>query len=363
MDEGVKYILEMDCYFNKSYLELTEEEIAEFLVWRRLDSNISLLQKLDHYYIKKGKERKIFKQFIYKNQTHKPQQKVIQQAVDVKIKNLENFINNLELKRYSWKTIKLYKSALQQTAIHFENSSGLALHLVKNQDLYNFFIHLTKNRKLSVSSIRIYRFALEMYFNQILNLRYDFSFMKGIKKRKSLPKTLTKNEIKTIIRSIINLKHRLMISLLYSAGLRISELVSLKVRDVNLDNLTIHIKEAKGKKDRITIFSESLKEQLSEFLNNKNGYEYVFTSNFNKEKNQPLTVRTIQSVFKAALNRSGVKKDVSCHDLRHSFATHLLENGIDVRYIKELLGHKSLTTTSIYTHCTNPAMRNIKSPL
>lgn len=183
--------------------------------------------------------------------------------------------------------------------------------------------------------------------------------LKFAKRTKRLPIVLSRQEIKEIIDSIKNLKHKLIISLAYGAGLRISEVVNLKVKDINLEELTIHLKNAKGKKDRITIFPEKIKNDLQNLIADKNLGDYLFES----ERGGKLTERTAQKVFENALRITRVKKDATFHSLRHSFATHLLENGVDVRYVQELLGHQNIRTTQIYTQVTNPKLKNIKSPL
>ncbi|KKP30732.1 MAG: Integrase/recombinase [Parcubacteria group bacterium GW2011_GWA2_31_28] len=183
--------------------------------------------------------------------------------------------------------------------------------------------------------------------------------LKFAKRSKKLPIVLSRGEIKNIIGIIKNPKHKLIISLAYGAGLRISEVVNLKAKDVNLEELTIHLKNTKGEKDRITIFSKKIKNDLQNLIAGKNSNDYLFES----ERSVKLTERTAQKVFENALRRAGIKKDPTFHSLRHSFGTHLLENGVDVRYVQELLGHQNIRTTQIYTQVTNPKLKNIKSPL
>ena len=150
-----------------------------------------------------------------------------------------------------------------------------------------------------------------------------------------------------------------MIALAYGAGLRVSEVVNMRLKDINIAELTIHIKQAKGQKDRISILSEKLVNDLEQLIATKNQNAYVFES----ERGGKLTTRTAQKIFENALAKSGIKKNANFHSLRHSFATHLLENGVDVRYVQELLGHQNIRTTQVYTHVTNPKLKNIKSPL
>jgi len=181
-----------------------------------------------------------------------------------------------------------------------------------------------------------------------------------------LPQVLSRDEILQIVRTIQNPKHRLMIELLYAAGLRVSEVVNVLVQDVNLDELTVFVRaprpareSIKSNKDRITIFSESLRDALRRQMDRKQAGDWLFPS----RRGGRLSTRTVQQVFKRAVKESGVQKEVSCRDLRHSFATHLLESGTDIRYIQELLGHKRLETTEVYTHVANPARLKIRSPL
>jgi site-specific recombinase XerD len=141
--------------------------------------------------------------------------------------------------------------------------------------------------------------------------------------------------------------------------LRVSELINLKVKDIDLQSLSIHIKWAKGQKDRITIFSKKLLEDISYFLSNKNLDDFLFES----ERWWKLTTRTAQAIFFAWLTKSWITKPATFHSLRHSFATHLLENGTDIRYVQTLLGHANIRTTQIYTQVTNPMLKNIQSPL
>ena len=168
-----------------------------------------------------------------------------------------------------------------------------------------------------------------------------------------------KNENIETLESTQNTKHKLLLSLSYGAGLRVSEVIVLKVKDIDFDEMTIHIKNAKGQKDRISVLPEKLIDNLKVLLSEKTSNDFVFAS----ERGGKLTTRTAQKVFERSLKKAEIKKDATFHSLRHSFATHLLENGVDVRYVQELLGHQNIRTTQIYTHVTNPKIKNIRSPL
>ena len=199
---------------------------------------------------------------------------------------------------------------------------------------------------------------IKYFYREILGVRHRID-IKFAKRSKKLPVVFSRAEVGAILSQISNAKHRLMIALAYGAGLRISEVINLRAADVLTDELTLHIKEAKGKKDRITVISEKLKDDLRSFLAGKQGDEIVFAS----ERGGKLSERAAQKVFENALRKAGINKPATFHSLRHSFATHLLENGVDVRYVQELLGHANIRTTQLYTQVTNPKLKNIKSPL
>ncbi len=150
-----------------------------------------------------------------------------------------------------------------------------------------------------------------------------------------------------------------MISMLYGSGIRISELVRMRIRDIDFPSLSVRVVNAKQNKDRITVFSESLAEDLKAIVGGRDGGEFVFLT----MNHEPYTRRTVQAVFARAVQGSGIQKHASCHTLRHSFATTLLGNGIDIRAIRDLLGHQSVKTTMIYLHVTEKSARKIKSPL
>ena len=271
------------------------------------------------------------------------------------------FVSSLKLRRYSFQTVKAYTSALKTVHSWLYRNYGESVDAVTPDLALQYFLYLTEKAKASYSTVRIHRFAVEYYYNIILQQTIDLSFMNKIKKGDHIPTVLTRDEIILIIKKIINLKHRLMISLLYSSGLRVSEVTNIRVSDVSLDSLTLKIRQGKGKKDRLTVFSKDLAGMIDECMDGKGPGDYLFESGYNgKDK---LTVRTVQAVFKKALRNSGIRKNASCHDLRHSFASHLLETGTDLRYIQMLLGHKNISTTTIYTRVATPTLKGIKSPL
>jgi site-specific recombinase XerD len=230
----------------------------------------------------------------------------------------------------------------------------------KDPDLSSIKNYLLEKQEKGQSSqtINVYLNAIKYFYREIFKntVPIDIRFAKTSSK---LPVVLSRIEIEKIIDSIVNKKHKLLIALSYGAGFRVSEAINLKIKDINLAELTIHLKEAKGKKDRITIFPEKLCSNLTEIIALRDKNDYVFSS----ERGGKLTERTAQKVFENGLKNARINKEATFHSLRHSFATHLLENGVDVRFVQELLGHANIRTTQLYTKVTNPSIRKIKSPL
>ena len=206
----------------------------------------------------------------------------------------------------------------------------------------------------SKNTIMLAAASLKFFFKEIL--RKDFSNVKMPKKDSKLPEVLSKDEVRKIIDSADNEKSRLIISFLYSTGLRVSELVNLKLEDINFQEKTGWVRRGKGAKDRLFVVSENLAKDLEVFLKGRE-HKFLFS------KDEPLTTRNIQKIIKGTKTRAGVTKKVSPHTLRHSFATHLLEQGTDIRTIQVLLGHSSLSTTSVYTHISTDQIKKVANPL
>jgi len=179
-----------------------------------------------------------------------------------------------------------------------------------------------------------------------------------MKRPNGLPNILTVDEIRKIINSITILKHRSIISTIYSCGLRISEAVNLKINDIDSSAMTVKIVNAKGRNDRIVMLSEKLLSLLREYFKEYKPKIYLFEG----QKGEQYSTRSIQQLFNNAVKKVGIKKKVTVHSLRHSFALHLLDNGTDIRFIQELLGHKHLSTTQIYTLINPASVKKIKSP-
>jgi len=259
----------------------------------------------------------------------------------------------LKIRNYSQKTIKSYLYGLKKYfAFKKQGLESINIDNIKN------FLLLCQKKGVSAQSRNLFLNAIKFFYRNVVKTDEKIE-IRSAKKNKSLPVILSKSDIKRILQVIKNPKHKLILALAYGAGLRVSEIINLRVRDIDLQELTIHPKQAKGKKDRITLLAEGLRPAIKNLTAGKNANDFVFSS----ERGGRLTTRTAQKIFEKALKKAKIKKKATFHSLRHSFATHLLENGVDIRYVQELLGHQNIRTTQRYTQVTNPKLKNIKSPL
>jgi integrase/recombinase XerD len=260
----------------------------------------------------------------------------------------EAFIRELKNRGYAPNTVKAYGGSLERflefkAQTSFEPRERISRFLATHDS--------QENRRIAWS-------AIKLFYDLVLAKPCPYAIEK-IRPRHRLPSFLDRSDVLLLLSKIRNPKHRLMISMLYGSGIRISELVRMRIRDLDFASLTVRIVNAKQNKDRITVFAESLAKDLKAIVQGQDGKEYVFLTMNRK----PYTRRTVQAVFARAFRESGIQKRASCHTLRHSFATTLLSNGIDIRAIKDLLGHQSVKTTMIYLHVTEKTARKIKSPL
>ena len=252
--------------------------------------------------------------------------------------------NLLKLRNYSPKTAKSYLLYIKQYLIFSKNKDFKN----KKEAVEKFLLGKIENKN-SPQTVNLALNSVKFFYREILKDNEEIN-LKFFKKSKKLPVVLTREEIKNILENIGNKKHRISVALAYAGGLRISEIQNLKIKDIDLEEFTIHLKETKGKKNRITIFPEKLRTDLKNIIAGKEKNDFVFDSN----RGGKLTTRSFQKVFRTDLKKTNIKKDATFHSLQHSFATHLLENGVDVRYVQELLGHANIRTTQIYTKVTNP---------
>jgi integrase/recombinase XerD len=267
--------------------------------------------------------------------------------------NKEEMLRKLKerciLKGFSQETIKSYSYNVSRF-LEFVEKSRLNLN---NEGVKLYLL----SRDVGVNSSRLQYASISFFFKDILRKGFSFQEVPIKKREKQLPKVISKEKIKQIIEITDNLKHKLIIKLLYSSGLRLQELIDLKRKDIDFERNLLNVKKGKGKKDRVTLISDFLKlDLLKYYSNNIFKTEYVFEG-----RNGKYTKKSVQKVLDQAGKKIGIK--VTPHMLRHSFATHLLEQGTDIRYIQKLLGHSDLKTTEIYTHLSNKDLSKIKSPL
>jgi len=229
-------------------------------------------------------------------------------------------------------------------------------------DVRRYLVDLVRTRKVSRSYHAQAVSALRLLFGRVFGRPTVMGSIPRPKKEKKLPTVLSRREIEAMIRAVRNVRHRMMVMLLYSAGLRVSELVRLRTRDIDRERGVIHVRAGKGRKDRYTLLSERAARHVDLLADFEaaEGKAWLFPG---AKAGRHLSTRTVQKVVTRAAKRAGIKKKVTPHVLRHSFATHLLEGGTDIRYIQELLGHSSTRTTQIYTHVTQRELGKIRSPL
>ncbi len=256
--------------------------------------------------------------------------------------------DELKLRNFSKETIKAYLHIVGDFLSKSSNNPS-------NQEVKEYILKAI-NKKQSTSYIKQKYSALKILF-LVLGKEVEFK-IPIYKKESKIPEVLNKKEVLEIINFIQNPKHKLMIKLIYSGGLRISELINLKPQDIDVERNIVFIRQGKGAKDRITLFPESIKDEVLKYILNENPQKYLFESNRKKKYSKKSLEKILGKSSQIVLGRK-----VRPHVLRHSFATHLLESGTDIRYIQKLLGHKNLRTTQIYTHVANSDISNIKSPL
>lgn len=268
---------------------------------------------------------------------------------------IEKFVQWLRSKRYSESTIKTYTEAIRIFLLFFSKP----LNEIENEDIILFNNEYILKNKLSASYQNQMVNAIKLFFKTIQDKKLNIGKIHRPKKPKTLPNVLSKEEIKNILEAHRNLKHRTMLSLIYACGLRRSELLTLKPIDIDSKRGILLIKQAKGKKDRITPLSSKILELLREYYKQYRPKTWLFEG---QNIGEQYSEQSLQHVLKQALVKTNIQKPVTLHWLRHSYATHLLESGTDLRYIQELLGHNSSKTTEIYTHVSTKNLQNIKSP-
>lgn len=273
----------------------------------------------------------------------------------------EEYIHKLEERRYSQSTIRAYVPLFEEFINYFP---GIGLDDLGEKEVMEFSRYLVTDRKVSSSHQNQAINAIKFYFEKVKGGERKYYHVDRPIREKALPEVLSEEEVTAIIKATTNLKHKAILMTIYSAGLRLGELIRLKIKDIDSNRMQIRIESGKGKKDRYTLLSPKTLDVLRAYIKEDRPSYFLFEG-FGSTLEKPVEYgrRSVQNLLKAAVEKAGIKKKVTVHTLRHSFATHLLENGTDLRYIQDLLGHESPKTTQIYTHITTRGFDQIKSPI
>jgi site-specific recombinase XerD len=268
----------------------------------------------------------------------------------------QSFINKLNELRYSQNTVDVYTDMFEEF-INYYNE--VELDDITEEMIVDFLRYLVKERHVSTSYQNQSINAIKFYYEKVMRGQRKVYLIERPREEKYLPEVLSQEEVKLILNNTENLKHKAVLMTIYSAGLRISEAINLKLKDIDSGRMQIRVEQAKGKKDRYTLLSEKTLQTLRKYVVEYKPGEWLFEGMNGERYSQ----KAIQVMLKKAVEKSKITKRVTVHTLRHSFATHLLESGTDLRYIQSLLGHENTKTTEIYTHITTKGFDQIKSPL
>ncbi len=265
------------------------------------------------------------------------------------MEGVDKLKTELKLRGFSPLTVRNYSFFVEK----FLKQTNKSTEQLSQEDVRQYLAGMFEDK--SKNTIMLAAASLKFYFTEIL--KKEVGEIKMPKKEKKLPEVLSKEEVLKLINSAETKKSRLILSLLYSSGLRVSELVNLKPQDINFSENIGWVRGGKGSKDRMFILSNNLGTDLQDYMKKRKDAKYLFS------QDGPLTTRNVQKIVKLVRTRADIQKKITPHTLRHSFATHLLEAGTDIRMIQALLGHSSLNTTQIYTHVSSDQIKKIANPL
>jgi len=268
----------------------------------------------------------------------------------------QRMLEDLRVRNYSDRTTKTYIDAVARFAVHFGKSPDL----LGPEDVRSYQVHLVRDRHASWTVLNQAVCALRFFYGTTLQRDWAIRHIPYARTEQRLPVVLSPSETQTLLLHIGNMKHLAMVLLAYSAGLRVSEVARLEVTDIDSQRMIIHVRRGKGRKDRIVPLSPVLLEVLRDHARAARATQYLF---FGKDRSRPIATATIAEVCRAAARRAGLRKRVTPHTLRHTFATHHLEAGTDLRTLQLMMGHTSLKTTSRYLHVSTDKIRSTKTPL
>jgi integrase/recombinase XerD len=271
----------------------------------------------------------------------------------------KRMLEELQRRRYSSETIRLYLSAVQ----HFANYFGKRPDQLGPEQLRQYQLYLLNERKLAVASVIARTSALRFFFLKVLRRSYREIDLVYPKRPERLPVILSEEEVARLIESASTSYHRVILMTLYGTGLRREELCRLKVTDVDSQRMVIHVRQGKGNKDRDVTLSPRLLEVLRAYWKWRKPKTFLFPSPYRSQNERPIDSKTVWYAVREAARRAGIKKKVSPHLLRHSWATHLLERGTDLKTIQVLLGHFDLEATTIYLHLSQRHLQAVNNPI
>ncbi len=273
-----------------------------------------------------------------------------------KIKFPTEYERLLKRKRYSKNTIKTYCSLFKSFLVYH---APKAPENINEEEIRAYQDYLVNTKKVATSTQNQHMNALKFYYEKVMGGQRKYYEIERPRKEKKLPKVLSEKEVLNIINATTNIKHKCILATLYSSGLRIGELLNLRISDISYDKSLIFVRGGKGNKDRTTILSDSIAIVLKQYINQYHPKYWLFEG----IKHKQYSAGSIRQLLKRAAHNTGILQNVTPHMLRHSFATHLLEQSVDIRYIQTLLGHNSPKTTAIYAFVSDKSLRKIKSPL
>lgn len=269
---------------------------------------------------------------------------------------LTDFVKKLQIRRYSESTCRVYYFMFRDFLRH---QYPTPLHQLGKEDIIDYQLYLVNDRKISRSYQNQSINAIKFYLESVLGHDRQLFKLERPKKQRRLPIILSQEEVSRLLKSVVNLKHQAILTTIYAAGLRRSELLTLEISDIRSDQMQIHVRNGKGQKDRITILSKELLSLLRTYYKAYKPVKYLFEGPDGNKYSES----SVRMILKRALRLAKIRKPITVHSLRHSFATHLLENGTNLRYIQTLLGHSSAKTTQIYTHVCSQTLSEVTSPL
>jgi len=269
---------------------------------------------------------------------------------------IQLMLKNIKLRGLSKNTQKIYIRIAKEFCNHFSASPRE----LDTNHVKDYLFYLINEKKIASKTIGLTRAALKFLYKDCLSRPEIMESVPSIKKEKKLPVILNPKEIEAIIDSACNMKHKALLATIYSAGLRTSEAAQLKVQDIDSSRMQIRVNNSKGAKDRYTILSQTALKYLREYWKQYKPRFWLFPGQW---KDKPITQKSVSRIFREYKKKAGITKQATTHTLRHSFATHLLENGVDLHHIQLLLGHSSPETTTVYLHVRRADLQKIISPL